>query len=218
MLGKKIVMADDHSVVRDGLKAIIQEMDPNIDIIGEASNGRELLDLAGKKRADVYLVDISMPALNGIEATKRLMKMDATSKVIILSMYKDKVLVEKAIKAGARGYVLKEGATEEITRAIEEVHEGRYYFSPDISAHLVHGFLYGSVNTPEDRLEASLTDRQREILKLICDGYTEKDIGEQLNISYHTVHVHKNNIMKALDIHSKAELIKYAIKQRIIQI
>lgn len=218
MLGKKIVMADDHSVVRDGLKAIIQQMDPNIDIVGEAADGRELLDLAEKKRADVYLVDISMPAMSGIEATKRLLKHDPTSKVIILSMYKDKVLVEKAIKAGARGYVLKEGATEEIARAIEEVYEGRYYFSPDISAHLVHGFLYGSTGSSEDRLEASLTDRQREILKLICDGYTEKDIGEQLNISYHTVHVHKNNIMKALDIHSKAELIKYAIKQRIIQI
>jgi len=215
---KRIILADDHTVVRDGLKAIMQKLDPSISVVGEASNGKEVLRLAESVEADFYLIDISMPILNGIEATIRLLKMNPHARIIILSMYKDKVLVEKAIKSGARGYVLKESATEEIVKAIDEVFDGHYYFSPDISGYLVQGFLYGRNDQDTEHLEASLTDRQREILKLICDGYTEKDIGEELNISFHTVHVHKNNIMKALDIHSKAELIKYAVKNQIIQL
>jgi two-component system response regulator NreC len=156
--------------------------------------------------------------LNGIETTVRLLKQNPSVKVIMLSMYKDKVLVEKAIRSGARGYLLKESATEEIVKAIDEVYAGRYYFSPDVSGYLVHGFLHPTGDGEGATAESALTDRQREILKLICDGYTEKEIGEELNISYHTVHVHKNNIMKALDIHSKAELIKYAVKHQIIQL
>jgi two-component system response regulator NreC len=215
---KRILLADDHTIVRDGLKAVMQELDPDIVVVNEASNGREALELAEQTPADVYLLDISMPVLNGIETTVRLLKQDPTIKVIILSMYKDKVLVEKAIRSGARGYILKESATEEIVKAIDEVYAGRYYFSPDVSGYLVHGFLHPNQDTEGMSDESALTDRQREILKLICDGYTEKEIGEELNISYHTVHVHKNNIMKALDIHSKAELIKYAVKHQIIQL
>jgi two-component system response regulator NreC len=214
---KRILLADDHTVVRDGLKAVMQQLDPDIVVVNEASNGREALEMAEQTPADVYLLDISMPVLNGIETTVRLLKQDPSIKVIILSMYKDKVLVEKAIRSGARGYILKESATEEIVKAIDEVYAGRYYFSPDVSGYLVHGFLHPGEGD-EGENEAALTDRQREILKLICDGYTEKEIGEELNISYHTVHVHKNNIMKALDIHSKAELIKYAVKHQIIQL
>jgi two-component system response regulator NreC len=215
---KRILLADDHTVVRDGLKAVMQKLDPDIVVVNEASNGREAVDMAEQTPADVYLLDISMPVLNGIEATVRLLKNDPSVKVIILSMYKDKVLVEKAIRSGARGYILKESATEEIVKAIDEVYAGRYYFSPDVSGYLVHGFLHANDEEESTSAETALTDRQREILKLICDGYTEKDIGEELNISYHTVHVHKNNIMKALDIHSKAELIKYAVKHQIIQL
>jgi len=214
---KRILLADDHTVVRDGLKAVVQKLDPDIVVVNEASNGREALEMAEQTPADIYLLDISMPVLNGIETTVRLLKQDPSVKVIILSMYKDKVLVEKAVRSGARGYILKESATEEIVKAIDEVYAGRYYFSPDVSGYLVHGFLHPSEEGGETA-ESALTDRQREILKLICDGYTEKQIGEELNISYHTVHVHKNNIMKALDIHSKAELIKYAVKNRIIQL
>jgi two-component system, NarL family, response regulator NreC len=215
---KRILLADDHAIVRDGLKAIMQKLDPDIVVVNEASNGREALDMAAESPADIYLLDISMPVLNGIEATVRLLKRDPSVKVIILSMYKDKVLVEKAIRSGARGYILKESATEEVVKAIDEVYAGRYYFSPDVSGYLVHGFLHPSQEGDGGTAESELTDRQREILKLICDGYTEKQIGEELNISYHTVHVHKNNIMKALDIHSKAELIKYAVKHQIIQL
>ncbi|MFO8064665.1 MAG: response regulator transcription factor [Spirochaetota bacterium] len=214
---KRVLLADDHTVVRDGLKAIMEQLDPDIVVVNEASNGREVLEMAEQTPADVYLLDISMPVLNGIEATIRLLKNDPSVKVIILSMYKDKVLVEKAISSGARGYILKESATEEIVKAIDEVYAGRYYFSPEVSGYLVQGFLHGQSEEAQPP-ESNLTDRQREILKLICDGYTEKDIGEELNISYHTVHVHKNNIMKALDIHSKAELIKYAVKNQIIQL
>jgi two-component system response regulator NreC len=211
---KRIVLVDDHTVLRDGLRAVMQQLDDSIEIVGEAANGQQLLDRVPELDADVYLIDISMPVLGGLETTARLLKRDPGTRVIILTMYKDKPLVEKAVKNGARGYVLKDSPTEEIIKAINEVYEGRYYFSPSISGYLVHGFLHGDT---EDH-NARLTDRQREILKLICDGYTEKEIGEALNISYHTVHVHKNNIMKTLDIHSKAELIKYAVKHDIVQL
>ncbi|MFP3959161.1 MAG: response regulator [Spirochaetaceae bacterium] len=215
---KRVLLADDHTVVRDGLKAVMQKLDPDIVVVNEASNGRETLEMARNTPADVYLIDISMPILNGIETTARLLKQDPSVKVIILSMYKDKVLVEKAVRNGAHGYILKESAAEEIVKAIEEVYAGRYYFSPEVSGYLVHGFLRAGEDGEESTDDTELTNRQREILKLICDGFTEKEIAEQLNISFHTVHVHKNNIMKALDIHSKAELIKYAVKHRIIQL
>ncbi|MFP4066388.1 MAG: response regulator [Spirochaetaceae bacterium] len=215
---KRVLLADDHTVVRDGLKAVMQKLDPDIVVVNEASNGRETLEMARNTPADVYLIDISMPILNGIETTARLLKQDPSVKVIILSMYKDKVLVEKAVRNGAHGYILKESAAEEIVKAIEEVYAGRYYFSPEVSGYLVHAFLRAGEDGEELTDDTELTNRQREILKLICDGFTEKEIAEQLNISFHTVHVHKNNIMKALDIHSKAELIKYAVKHRIIQL
>lgn len=215
----RTVLADDHVVVRDGIKAIIRRLGENVAIVGEASNGREVLRIAEETDVDVFVLDIAMPGLNGIETTKRLVGLDANAKVVILSMYNDKILVEKAIKSGARGYILKESTPEDIVRAITEVHEGRYFLSPNIAGYLVRGFIHQDADRDDDeRLEASLTTRQREILQLICEGLTEKDIADQLNISPHTVHVHKNNIMQSLDIHTKAGIIKYAIRRGIVQV
>lgn len=213
-----VVLADDHSVVRDGVHAVIEKLDPSIRIIGEAANGRELLSLAEATPADVYVVDVAMPGLNGIETLERLLRQNPRSKVIVLSMYADKILVEKAMKKGARGYILKDGTSEEIVNAIHEVYRGRFYLSPGIAGYLVQGFLNGGAPGEETNLESSLTSRQREILQLICEGLTERDIAGQLNLSPHTIHVHKNNIMKKLNIHTKAGLIKHAIKEGIVQL
>ncbi|HUX49252.1 MAG TPA: response regulator transcription factor [Spirochaetia bacterium] len=213
-----VLLADDHSVVRDGVKAVIKKLDPHIRIVGEAGNGREVLTQAEQGAADVYVIDVAMPGLNGIETLERLLRMRPRSKVLMLSMYADKVLVEKAMKKGARGYVLKESTSEEIVNAIHEVHRGHFYLSPGIAGYMVEGFLHNGDGSGPEVLESTLTSRQREILQLICEGMTERHIAEALNLSPHTIHVHKNNIMKKLNIHTKAGLIKHAIKQGIVQI
>lgn len=214
----RIVLADDHAVVRDGIKAIVEKLGEGIKVIAEASNGQEVLEIAQKNRVDVYVLDISMPLLNGIETIERLKKIRPQAKAVILSMYDDKILVEQAFKKGARGYILKENVAEDVVRAIREVHRGKYYVSPSISGYLIQGFLSERPAAPGGEAETALTTRQREILKLICDGLNEKEIARQLNISPHTVHVHKNNIMSFLGLHTKAELIKYAIRTGIVQL
>jgi DNA-binding NarL/FixJ family response regulator len=212
----RVILADDHAVVRDGLRSIIDRLGERITITGEASDGKQCLDLAKESPADVYILDIAMPVLNGIETTEKLLKMLPYSKVVILSMYNDKVLVERAFKRGAHGYVLKESAAEEIVRAIREVHRGRYYISPSISGYVVEGFKSWMSEYDADRQEHVLTPRQREVLKFICEGYTEKEIAGVLNLSPYTVHVHKGNIMAKLGLHSTAELVRYAIKTGIV--
>lgn len=213
----RVILADDHAVVRDGIRSVIEKMGKGISVVGEASNGRELLDMAGTTPADVYILDIAMPNLSGMEALDRLIKQQPHSKVLILSMYYEKILVERAFKMGARGYLIKESASEEIVRAIREVYQGRYFLSPRISGYLVQGFL-NKDQLESGSMQSELTSRQREIIMLISEGLTEKDIARQLGISVHTVHVHKNNIMDRLDIHTKAGLIKYALKMGLVQL
>jgi DNA-binding NarL/FixJ family response regulator len=214
----RILLADDHQVVRDGIKAMIARLSNRMSVAAEATNGREVLSMARTTAVDIFVMDISMPGLDGIETTVRLLKEDPSRKIIILSMYDDRMLVEKAMKAGARAYVLKEEASAEISRAIYEVYAGKYYLSPTVSGYMVQGFIDSGKQNFQDRKETALTSRQREILRLICDGYREKEIAQQLAISPHTVHVHKNNIMKILDIHTQAELVKYGIKTGIVQL
>lgn len=216
----KVIIADDHSVVRDGMKAVIDRKGKDIEIIGEASNGREVLDMAKKKPADIYILDISMPILNGIEATERLVKMDPNNKVIIFSIHDDRHLVEKALKSGAKGYILKESATEEVIRAIHEVYRGNCFLSPKISKYVIRGFIGGGGRYEYKEKEGfvNLTRREREILQLIAEGYSNPEIAQQLFLSIYTVRAHRNNIMQKLDIHRQADLIRYAIKEGITQI
>ena len=213
----RVLLADDHAVVRDGIKSVIEKMGKGITVVGEATDGRELLKTAKTTRADVYIIDIAMPNLSGMEAMERLLKQNPQARVLILSMYYEKILVERAFRSGARGYLIKESASDEIVRAIREIYQGRYFLSPRISGYLVQGFVNPG-SRDSTKLESALTSRQREILMLISEGLTEKEIARQLNISVHTVHVHKNNIMEKLDIHTKAGLIKYALKMGLIQL
>jgi len=211
----KVILADDHSIVRDGIKAVVEKRGENIQIIGEAASGHELPKLAAAKPADVYVMDISMPQLNGIETTARLLAKDHHARVIMLSMHDDRIFVERALRSGARGYILKETATEEIVTGIREVHAGRFYMSPKISSYLVENFLE---KEPQKQAVSVLTSKERGILQLLAEGLTSKEIAETLTLSLHTVHVHKNNIMKKLNIHRQAELVKFALKEGIIQI
>jgi DNA-binding NarL/FixJ family response regulator len=212
----KIILVDDHDVVRAGIRAIVDKLGRGISIIGEASHGRELLALEEKKKADVFIIDIAMPEINGIETVEKLLKSHPNSKIIVLSMYNDRNLVERAFKCGVKGYVLKENATEEIVRAIREVHGGRYYLSPGISGFVVEGFISRGSKDGPDGGGNRLTDRQKEVLRLICEGHTEKEIARRLGLSTYTIHAHKANIMGLLGVHTKAGLIRYAIKEGII--
>jgi DNA-binding NarL/FixJ family response regulator len=210
-----VVLADDHPVVRDGIRSIIKKKATDIEIIGEVSNGNEVLKIAEHDPADVYIMDISMPLLNGIEATRRLAKIAPRGKVIILSIHDSPLFVEKALKSGARGYLLKESATEEIINAIRDVHRGRFFLSPAISKYIVRGFLERPRNRGKQRTSNSLTRREQQVLQLISEGFCSKEIASDLNISLNTVRVHRRNIMQKLDMHKQADLIRYALKEGI---
>ena len=211
----EVILADDHAVVREGIKIAIEGKAEDIKIIAEASNGDEVLKIAKKDPADIYVLDISMPILNGIETTRRLKKRYPESKVIILSIHDEKIFVEKALKCGARGYLLKESATDEVIYAIREVHMGRFYLSPKVSKFVVQEFLGRRHNYALREKVIGLTEREREILQLIAEGFSTKETAKKLEISLNTVHVHRNNIMHKLDLHKQADLIRYALKEGI---
>jgi len=214
----KVILADDHAVVRDGVKAVIERKSKDIRIIGEASNGNEVLKMARHMPADVYVLDISMPELNGIEATDRLKKLDRKSKIIILSMHDGLAYVERALESGAEGYILKKGATEEVIHAIREVHKGERYLSPRVAKYVIQGFLEKKRDVQPVKLVSKLTRREREVLQLIAEGLSTKEIAQKLNISANTAHVHSNNIMQKVNVHNRADMVRFALKEGIIQV
>jgi len=211
----KILIADDHPIVIAGLRAIIAKTAEDIKIMGEASNGKEVLEIAKHYPADVYILDISMPILNGIETASRLIKINPRSKIIILSIHDSSAFVEKAFESGAKGYILKESATEDIVSAIHQVYLGKCFLSPSISKIMVNVFFGRRKNRDRTKSVAILTKKEMDILQLIGEGSTAKEIAQNLNISLNTVQVHRKNIMKKLDIHESANLIRYAIKEGI---
>jgi DNA-binding NarL/FixJ family response regulator len=213
----RVVLADDHPVVRDGLRAAIEKRSEDIKIVGEAANGPEVLKLAEKEQIDVYILDISMPLLNGIETAIRLIKMDKNSKIIILSIHDSRVFVHKALTSGAKGYIVKESVTEEVIYAIKQVNKGRYFLSPSVSKFMTAEFLTNKSCFNQDRM-IRLTLREREVLQLIAEGLTDKEIAKKLIISLHTAHVHRKNIMQKLDIHRNANLVRYAIKEGMVKL
>ncbi len=211
----KIILADDHVMVRQGVRMMLETDKKEFKVVGEVSNGEELLELAKKTPADVYIVDISMPVLNGTEAVHKLLKIDRKAKVLILSMYDDRVSVEKSLKAGAKGFIVKVSRAEELLEAVREVAAGRFYFGGKISKFLVQGFL--GKHAPKKN-GAHLTAKEKEVLQLIAEGYSSKQIAKHFTLSLNTIHVHRNNIMRKLGIHKQAELVRYALKEGIAQL
>jgi DNA-binding NarL/FixJ family response regulator len=207
----RILLVDDHQMMRDGLRSIL-DLEDDLDVVGEAGNGYEALELARTRRPDVIVMDIGMKDLNGIETTRQIMAHNSRAKVIALSTHSSEPYVISMLEAGASGYVLKDAAVDEMRRAIRVVAGGSHYLSPEIAGTVVTSRLRGPA---EEGASASavLAPREREILQLLAEGHTSSEIARQLHIATTTVDSHRRNIMKKLDLHSVAELTKYAIRE-----
>jgi DNA-binding NarL/FixJ family response regulator len=207
MVRPRILIADDHKIVVEGLKNMLHAV---FDIAGAVEDGRELVAAAEHLRPDVIVVDISMPMLNGIDAVRQIKKVHEAIKVVFLTMHLDVAYAVSAFKAGASGYVLKHSAPDELVTAIHEVLKGRTYVTPLIAGKLLQAYEDGG-HRQTDKARA-LTSRQREVLQLLAEGYSTKEIASILNISMKTVEYHKYRMMEDLDVKSLAELVRYAVK------
>jgi DNA-binding NarL/FixJ family response regulator len=209
----RILLCDDHLLIRASLKSLIGEF-PGIEVVGEAGDGRAALEHADKLRPNVVLMDIAMPGLNGLEATRRLVKDQPQMRVVMLSMHSDESHVLQALRAGASGYVLKGSAPRELEMAIEAVARGEIFLSPAISKHVIDVYL----NRAEGQANSLdlLTPRQREILQLIAEGKSSKQIAQILEASVKTIESHRASLMERLDIHDVAGLVRYAIRHGLV--
>jgi DNA-binding NarL/FixJ family response regulator len=213
----RVILADDHTVVRQGLRALLIA-EGDIDIVGEADNGRQAVQIARKRAPDVAVVDIAMPQLNGLEATRQITRTVPSTKVLILSSYSDDEYVQKLTEAGAAGYLIKQTAANELLKAIREAHKGNAYFSPSIAKRLRdqcrEAFVSGQ---PSKRRTDNLTTREAEVLQLIAEGRANKQIAAELCISIKTVEKHRQQVMNKLGIHDVAGLTRHAIAKGIIE-
>jgi DNA-binding NarL/FixJ family response regulator len=211
----RILLADDHNILRDGMRLLL-ERQPGFTVIGEAADGRETVQLAEKLSPDVIVMDIAMPSLNGIEATRRIVEKHPETGVVILSMHDDESYVIRSLKAGARAYLLKDAVKTELIAAIQAVVQGRSYFSPKISRILQEDFVQLLGRRGAEDSYDLLTDREREVLQLVAEGKTNKEIANTLNLSLYTVDTHRTHILQKLNLHSVPELILYAVRKGII--
>jgi DNA-binding NarL/FixJ family response regulator len=211
----RILLADDHTVVRKGLRLLL-ESQQEFQVIADAANGREAVAMADEHRPDVVVMDVAMPTLNGIEAARQITARLPQTAVVFLSMHADESYVLKALKVGARAYLLKDSAEQDLINAVKAVSKGKGFFSPAISKMLVEDYMR---EMQERKLEDSyelLTTREREILQLLAEGKNNKDVAGILNLSLYTVETHRSNIFQKLNLHSGAELILYAIRKGVI--
>jgi DNA-binding NarL/FixJ family response regulator len=209
----RVLLADDHKIVLEGLRSLLE---PEFELAGTVEDGRALVAAAEKLRPDVIVADISMPLLNGIEAVGQIKKIDPHIKVVFLTMHPEVTYATRAFEAGASGYVLKHSAPSELTTAIREATKGRTYVTPMIAGELMQSYK-GADQQPQDVIR-KLTSRQREILQLLAEGHSPKEIGDILYISARTVEFHKYRIMETLNLKTSAELVHYAIKHGIVSV
>ena len=206
----RIILVDDHAVVRQGFKMILSAQ-PDMEIVGEAGNGREAVELAVQLKPDVVVMDVAMPELNGIEATRRLVASAPHIRVIALSMHKDNVYVREILRAGARGYLLKDSVAGDLVTAIRAVAGGESYLSPAVSNAVLDDYRR-HVTNPIDLLSS----REREVLQMLAEGKTNKEIAVVLNLSVYTVDAHRGRIMEKLNVHSINELVRFAVRNGLI--
>ena len=206
----RILLADDHILVRQGFKLILSGQ-PDMEITGEAANGREAVEQAEKLQPDIVIMDVTMPELNGIEATRRITAAAPRSRVLALSMHKDAVYVREILRAGARGYLLKDSADADLIAAVRAVAKGEGYLSPAISDAVLTDYRK-HVTDPLDLL----TTREREVLQMIAEGKTNKEIATTLNLSVYTVEAHRGRVMEKLNLHSTGELVRFALRSGLI--
>jgi DNA-binding NarL/FixJ family response regulator len=211
-----VLLADDHTVVRQGLRALL-ETEEDITVVGEAENGRQAVQMAKRLQPDVVVVDIAMPQLNGLEATRQISKENPKSHVLILSSYSDDEYVQQLTDAGASGYLVKQTAANDLVAAIREAKKGNAFFSPAVSKRLLDHYRSSVNRPPGEKKPPKLTPREMEVLQLIAEGYANKQIAGELFISIKTVEKHRQQLMHKLDIHDVAGLTRYAIAKGIIE-
>jgi two-component system, NarL family, response regulator NreC len=206
----RILLADDHALVRQGFRMIL-EAQPDMEIVGQAGNGREAVELASKLHPDVAVMDVAMPELNGIEATRRITNVSPRTRVLALSMHKDSMYVREILRAGARGYLLKDSGDADLVAAVRAVANGDGYISPSVSGAVLSDYRR-HVTDPLDLL----TSREREVLQMIAEGKTNKEIATSLNLSVYTVEAHRGRVMEKLNLHSTGELVRFALRNGLI--
>jgi len=206
----RILLVDDHALVRHGFRMILAAQ-PDMEIAGEAGNGREAVELAQKLKPDVVVMDVAMPELNGIEATRRIIELAPRARVLALSMHKDAVYVREILRAGARGYLLKDSADADLLAAVRAVAKGDGYLSPGVSEAVLSDYRR-HVTDPLDLL----TSREREVLQLIAEGKTNKEIATSLTLSVYTVEAHRGRLMEKLNLHSTGELVRFAVRSGLV--
>ena len=210
----RILLADDHTMVRQGLRKVLEER-PEWQVVAEAGDGHEAVRLAELHKPDVAVLDVAMPLLNGIEATRRIAKRVPHTRILVLSMYSDEAYVTQMMKAGATGYLLKDSAGVDLLEAVQAVAQGKSYFSPAVARLMLDDYARQR-GTDDDRYE-SLSDREREIFQLIAEGKVNKEIATLLFISLSTVETHRARVMEKLDLHSAAEIVLYAVRRGVIR-
>ena len=209
----RVGLVDDHQILRDGLRTVIQSGDEGIAVAGEAGTAADALRMLEEEDLDVLVTDVSMPGLSGLQLASKIRDAGDRPRVIVLSMFDDADIIEQAVKAGVWGYLLKENASDLVVQAIKAVHRGKRFFSPSIPEEDIASYRYSG-----ETRETKLTPRQLDVIGLICQGKTEREIAEALGISPHTAHVHKNNILQTLHLHSKVEVVKYAVQHGLVQL
>lgn len=213
----RLLLADDHEIVRKGLRSVL-EAQRDCEVVGEAADGRQAIALVKELSPDIVILDISMPLLNGLEATRQILKIRPQTKVLILTMHESDPLIRDVLDAGARGYILKTDAGRDLVSAVESLRRNKTFFTSRVSQMILDGFLKGD-SRPADSETGGirLTPRQREIVQLLAEGKSSKEVAVALDLSVKTAETHRANIMRKLDCHSVSEVVRYAIRNKIIE-
>jgi DNA-binding NarL/FixJ family response regulator len=212
----RVLLADDHTLVRQGLRALLA-LELDVEVVGEADNGRKAVEMAKKLQPDVALIDIGMPVLNGLEATRQIKRAASSTKVLILSLHSDALYVERSLQAGAAGYLVKHGAFDELLEAIHAVQKGATFFSPSIARRFGGARRNGSTGTATKARDKHLSGRETEVLQLIAEGRANKQIADELGISIKTVEKHRQQVMNKLGIHTIAGLTRHALANGVLE-
>jgi len=213
----RILVADDHEVVRRGLCALLRNQ-PEWDVCGEAADGREAAVRVLSLKPDVVIMDIGMPNLNGLEATRQILKTNPQVKVLILTLHDSDQVVQEVLNAGARGFLLKTDAARDLVAAVDALRRDKIYFTPKVAAMVLDGFLRKDGTAPEPPMRSRLTPREREIVQLLAEGKSSKEVAVALGLSVKTAETHRSNIMRKLELHSVSDLVLYAVRNNIVHV